>query len=148
LAGRSELDQFDRIYQGTSSFGASVGTPYAYFIENIRFGTAGDIVQSYLYLCPKPSVSGTVVIEYIPTAPSYTTADFTPGTLFLPIPQNYTESVFLPIARWLVTRSSYFSRPDIAAQLKDDYDSAIQHLVAVGGWPDPYEKSPLRKVDE
>ena len=148
LTGRGEYDQYDRIFGGLTTYGPGLGTPQAYFVENLRNGVAGDIVQTNIYLCPIPNIAGTLVIDVINDAPNYSTSDFSPGTAILPVAQAYIESVFLPIARMCTTRSAYFSRPDYIPQLQSDYDRAIQHLVAVGGFPDPYQVSPQRKIDE
>ena len=147
LESRGEYDEFDRIFLGSTSYGVANGTPFAYFVEDLRVGNAGDIIQSNIYLCPKPAAPGTLWIDVIYDAPNYTPTDFSPGTAFLPVAQNYTESVYLPIARMFVTRSHLFSRPDIQAQLQTDFDAAMAHLIRVGGFPDPSHKDPLRKID-
>lgn len=146
LTSRGELDQFDRIFLGVSDYGAALGEPEAYFVENIRSGTSGDIDQINLYLAPKPLTAGYVEIDVINDAPNYTAADFTAGTAVIPVAQNYTESVFLPLARLMVTRSSFFSRPDILDALQKDYDQAHATLATVGGFPNAVQPSPPREV--
>lgn len=136
LESRGELDQYARIFGGSASYGSGVGEPSAYWIENIRVGTTGDITLSNLWLAPVPSAGGTVAMDVIYDAPVYTASDFTPGTLVLPVAQNYTESIFLPIARMLITRSSQFSRPDILDGLTEDFKTAIARLGMDGGFPD------------
>ena len=147
LVSRGELDQFDRIYFGSVTYGVAVGVPMAYWVENLRDGNSGDIDLINIYLAPKPDTAGNLVLEIINDAPSYTTADFTAGTAILPVAQNYTESVFLPLARMFVTRSSVFSRPDIVPQLQTDYDRAIATLADVGGFPNAVQPKPPREVD-
>lgn len=147
LISRGEYDQFDRIYLGSATFGVATGVPMAYFIEDVRVGNIGDIVQTNIYLCPKPALAGSLAIDVIPDAPSYSTADFTPGTALIPVAQNYTESVFLPIARMNITHSAYWSRPDLVPQLQVDYDRAMAHLISVGGFPDIGHPDPARVTD-
>lgn len=147
LTSRGELDQFDRIFLGETGYGADVGVPMAYFVENLRSGTSGDIDQTNVFLCPRPALAGSLVLEVIKDAPAYTTADFTAGTAILPVAQNYTESVFLPLARMYVTRSSIFSRPDIVPQLTADYNQAMATLAQVGGFPNAVIPAPPREVE-
>lgn len=147
LISRGELDQFDRIYFGSDTFGAAQGQPMAYFIEDVRAGNEGEIVQSNMYLAPVPDADCTVTIDVVPDAPMYSLADFTPGTALIPVAQNYTESVFLPIARMFITRSAYWSRPDIVPSLQADYDRAMVHLSAVGGFPPVTHPDPKRATD-
>jgi hypothetical protein len=147
LTSRGELDQFTRIFLGGTLYGAGLGTPMAYFVENLRDGNSGDIDQINVFLAPKPDEPGELVIEVIPDSPAYTSADFQAGTAILPVAQNYTESVFLPIARMMVTRSRIFSRPDIVPQLQTDYDRAMQTLADVGGFPNAVQPSPPREVE-
>jgi hypothetical protein len=68
-------------------------------------------------------------------------------TAYLPVAQNYSESILLPIARMLVTRSSQFSRPDLLPQLTEDYKTAMQRLGLAGGWPNARQPLPERKVE-
>lgn len=146
LNSRGELDQFDRIFLGVSDYGTALGDPEAYWVENLRQGTDGDIDQIKLYLAPLPATPGSVWIDVINDAPNYTVGDFTAGTAIIPVAQNYTESVFLPLARMFVTRSSVFSRPDIVPQLQTDYDRAMATLADVGGFPNAVIPAPPREV--
>lgn len=145
LASRGELDQYDRIYLGSSSYGAAAGTPQAYWIENIKSGTTGDINQINLWLVPVPSVAGNLVSEIINDAAAYVVADLS-GSGVIPVAQAYTESIFLPIARMLVTRSSQFSRPSILPGLTTDYQVAMQRLGYGGGFPNAVQPEPAREV--
>jgi len=134
LTSRGEYDQFDRIFLGETDYGAAAGTPIAYWPESIRSGSSGDIVRTTIYLAPAPSGAGTLVVEVVNDAPTYTISNLADSTV-LPVAQNYTESIFLPIARMLVTRSSQFSRPDLLAQLTEDYQRAMATLGLAGGFP-------------
>lgn len=145
LSSRGEYDQFDRIFLGSTGFGAAAGTPIAYWPESSRNGTTGDIVSTTIYVAPAPSVAGTLVIEVVNDAPSYVVADLT-STDKLPVAQDYTESVFLPIARMLITRSSQFSRPDLLPQLTIDYERAMRTLGKAGGFPPEPEPATGRET--
>lgn len=145
LASRGEYDQFDRIFLGDDSYGAALGTPVAYWPEYLRSGTSGDIVSVTIYLAPIPSAAGSLVVEVVNDAPSYEVANLDDTTV-LPIAQNYTESVFLPIARLLVTRSSLFSRPDVLESLTESYQRAMSDLGLSGGFPVSEQAARPRKT--
>ena len=146
LESQGEVDQFDRIYQGSSNYGANTGTPFAYFAKYIYNGqTAGDISGIELWLCPVPTSNHTVKLEVVLDAVPYAVSDLNPGTALLPVAQNYAESILLPIARLLVTRSSQFSRPDLLQQLTADGEVAMKRLGLSGGAPPEDPQLPARK---
>lgn len=148
LTSEGELDQFARIFLGDSVYGGGAnGDPIAYFVKYLRSGSAGEICALTIRLAPAPvSPPGNIVIEMVNDAVAYVVADLTLTTA-LPVAQNYTESVFLPIARMLVTRSSQFSRPDLLAQLTADYQLAMQTLGLAGGFPNVENPGPERKTE-
>lgn len=148
LNSRGEIDQFDRIFLGSTTYGAASGAPFAYWIENLRAASvvSGDANQVNLWLAPNPNVSGTVAIEVVNDAPSYGTSDLTTSA-YLPIAQNYTESLFLPIARMLITVSSAFARPELLDRLTADYQNAISRLGMAGGFPNVRQTEPEREVE-
>jgi hypothetical protein len=148
LTSEGELDQFDRVFQGGSSYGVGTdGNPIAYFVKYLRNGTKGDICAISIRLAPAPSAPpGTLVAEVVNDAPEYAVADLT-STDYLPVAQNYTESIFLPIARLLITRSSQYSRPDTLAQLEGDGQRALQMIGFSGGFPNVDAPAPERRVE-
>lgn len=145
LDSRGEYDQFDRIFLGEVTYGAAAGTPMAYWVENMRSGSTGDINLQQIWLAPTPLVSGTLLVQVIYDAPDYVVADLD-DTTELPVAQNYTESIFLPIARMLVTRSAKFSRPDLMGKLTEDYNRAMERLGFSGGFPNAQEPKPPRET--
>ena len=148
LTSQGELDQFSRIFYGGAGYGVgSDGVPAAYFVKFLRTGgTTGDIVAVSIRLAPAPATSGTLTFEAENDAPSYTTSDLS-STNELPVAQDYTESIFLPIARMLITRSSQFSRPDLLEQLTTDGTRAMQTLGLAGGFPNATQSEPPREVE-
>ncbi len=148
LSSEGEYDQFARIFLGESDYGVGDdGDPIAYWPQYLREGTSGDICAVNIKLAPAPaSPAGTLTLEIVDDAPNYSVSDFAAGTAFLPVAQNYTESIFLPIARMLITRSSQFSRPDLLAQLTSDAQVAMQTLGLAGGFPNVDNPGPERKV--
>lgn len=145
LASSGEYDQFDRIYLGSSSYGAAAGTPMAYFVENVFAPGKADANQINLWLAPVPNAPQILDVEVILDATAYGVADLTNGSA-LPIAQRYVESVFLPIARMLVTRSSQFSRPTILPGITSDYQAAMATLAAKGGFPPAVQPEADRKT--
>jgi hypothetical protein len=145
LNSDGELDQYDRIFGDATAFGTTAGTPRAYWVDNTRSGTTGDINLSTVSVAPSPQAAGTLQVDVINDAPSYGVSDLATSTV-LPIAQNYTESVFLPIARMLVSRSSNFSRPDLIPQITSDYQAAMQRLGMAGGFPPTVAPIPPREI--
>jgi hypothetical protein len=151
LSSRGQLDEFDRMFLGASSFGAAPGVPIAYWVECLNNGNAtGNIERINIYPVPVPTGAspGTLAVEVVDTAPSYAVADLTNAGITLPIAQNYTEAIFLPIARFLVTRSSQFSRQELLPSLTQDYQDAMTRLGYAGGFPisDQDPPAPPRKT--
>jgi len=148
LNSQGELDQFARIFLGDPGYGSGTdGDPVAYWVRYLRSGTTGDIIATTVTLAPAPAnPAGTLVLEIVNDAPDYEVTDLT-STDPLPVAQNYTESIFLPIARMLVTRSSQFSRPDLLDQLTADYQVAMQRLGLSGGFPNVDQPEPERATE-
>lgn len=147
LGSQGEYDQFARTFLGEDQYGVGDdGDPIAYWPRFLRSGTTGDVCAVTILLAPAPTnPAGTLTVEVINDAPTYVVADLTSGNT-LPIAQNYTESIFLPIARMLVTRSSQFSRPDLLEQLTSDAQMAMQRLGLSGGFPNVAQATPERVV--
>lgn len=147
LESIGEYDQFARAFLGESEYGlGDDGDPMAYWVDYLRSGTSGDICAVTIQIAPAPaSPAGYVVAEVVNDAPDYVVADLSSSTV-LPVAQSYTESIFLPIARMLMTRSSQFSRPDLLEQLTSDAATAMQRLGLSGGFPNANAGSPERAV--
>lgn len=149
LGSRGEYDQFARIFHGDSEFGVGDDAePEAYWVRTTKGASVGDICTVTIMLAPAPlAPAGTLTLEVINDATSYVVADLAAGTALLPVAQNYTESIFLPLARMLVTRSSQFSRPDILPQLTQDFKMAMDRLGLSGGFPNVRQPQPERTVE-
>ncbi len=147
LTSEGEYDQFARIFLGEEDYGLGTdGDPIAYFVKYLRAGSQGDICDISIRLAPAPSAIGTLVAEIINDCPEYDVTDLT-STADLPVAQNYTESIFLPIARMLITRSSTFSRPNLLEQLTADGQRAMAALGLSGGFPNVDQPEPPRRVN-
>ncbi len=146
LESQGQYDQFARIFSDGDDYGPGSGEPAAYWPKYTKSGDAGDICNVDIYLAPKPDTPGTIVIEVVNDWEELVVADLD-DTTELPVAQNYTESIFLPIARMLVTRSSQFSRPDLLAQLTADAEVAMAKLGVSGGFPNEEQPRPPRRTD-
>jgi hypothetical protein len=146
MNSRGELDQFARIFFNETGVGAGTGVPMAFYVDTRRqAAVAGDIVRSNLYLAPAPLAAGTLVLDVVNDAPGYDVDDLD-DTTEIPVAQAYTESIFLPIARMLVTRSSTFTRPNLLPQLTEDFERAMQRLATAGGFPAGVLRTPERET--
>lgn len=147
LASRGELDEFDRIFLGQADYGSSPGVPIAYWIEFLNNNQpAGNIEEINVWFCPIPSTNpGLVVAEVV-----FGWTNFTPtqigSTAELPVAMDYTESVFLPLARLAITRSSQFSRMELKDSIEEDGQKALEQLATAGGFPNVEQDGPERAV--
>lgn len=146
LESQGQYDQYDRIFTGGTDYGPGDGEPEAYWVKYLREGSSGDICDIEIYLAPKPIAPASITIEVVNDAVEYTVADLG-STTELPVAQNYTESIFLPIARMLVTRSRIFARPELGAQLQADGILAMQRLGVSGGFPNEEQPRPPRATE-
>lgn len=149
LDSQGQFDQFSRIYNDGTGYGAgTTGEPEAYWIETGRNQLSeGNICEVRIYIAPcSPTPSGSLTVEAIRGAVAYNVGNLADTTV-VPVAQNYTESIFLPIARMLITRSSQFSRPDILKQLETDYNWAMETLGFKGGFPNAVQPVPERQVN-
>ncbi len=146
LQSRGEWDQYARIFAGSIDYGQGSGEPDAYWVQSTKSGSSGDISLTTILLAPTPIGAGTLVAEIVNDWTAYTTTDLTSSTA-IPVAQNYTESIFLPLARMAITRSQQFSRPDLLEQLTADGQVALQRLGMSGGFPNAVQPEPERVVN-
>ncbi len=146
LESQGQYDQFGRIFSNEDDYGPGDGEPQAYWPEYRKDGNEGDICDIKIYLAPKPIAAGNVVIEVVNDWEELVVADLD-STDELPVAQNYTESIFLPIARALVMRSSQFSRPELGKMLQADAEVAMQRLGVSGGFPNEEQPRPPRRTE-
>jgi hypothetical protein len=146
LDSEGQYNQFGRTVLGETEYGPGVGEPRAYWVDFTKDGDSGDICDINLWVAPTPEDPGTITIDVVKDWIEYVVADLD-STEELPVAQNYTESIFLPIARMLVMRSSQFSRPDIADMLTADANRAMAALGVSGGFPNEVQPRPPRQTE-
>lgn len=147
LESRSELDNFGLLYLGQDSAEVAQGTPLAYFVENLN-QAASDPVKIKLHVVPAPDsvAAGTATLDGVADCALFATADLA-STDVLPVAQQYTETLFLPLARKAVSRSSYFSAQDLQGKIDADFEEALTMLRKAGGFPPAAERREKREVE-
>lgn len=129
IRSRGEYDSFASIYAG--SLTALTGAPpQAYFVDEKRPDPdSADSTKITLYVVPSPTQNTSISLEVSIKAPTFTTSDYASGTA-IPMPHNYSETLLLPIARYLSSSSLFFA--DKAKQreplLKAEYDRALKTM--------------------
>lgn len=137
LETRSLFDNYGPLFLGKLSRAVPAGAPLAYLVESLRDTAGGedDNVKIRLSLVPVPAAPGSMLVPVTKEPPTYTTANLCDDTE-PPVPHKYHESILLPLARWNVVSSSYFSKPELVAVLRDDRKRALVLL----GMVDPREQ--------
>lgn len=120
---------------GSLTADSSNTRPEIYFTESI-YQNADDAQRIRVIVAPTPATDETLEIEVEVQAPEFSTADFCAGSPpALRIPNDYVESILLPIAAYhLATQSNWFSNPDKLPAIEQEYGRA---LVRAGINPPP-----------
>lgn len=133
LEARGEVAEYARMYLGQSARALPDNDPQAYYIEHGRKAGA-DSHGIRVFLVPAPDAQAIaddspLEIEGVSECPAYEVADLS-GTTPVPVADQFTESILLPLARLAVTRSELFSRPDTLARIEADAAQALRALGA------------------
>jgi hypothetical protein len=147
LESRSEFDNFGMLYLGQTTPEVDAGTPLAYFVESLN-QSGDDPVKIRIHVTPAPdsSAAGTATIDGVSECTLFATADLA-GTGVLPVAQQYVETLFLPLARKRLTRSTYFSATDLQSKIDDDFEEAVAMLRRAGGFPPEAGRKEEREVE-
>ena len=145
LESRAELDNFGLLYLGQTSATVAAGTPLAYFVETL-FQAGNDPVQIKIHVVPAPNsgAAGAATLDGVTECTRFVDSADIAGSGVLPVAQQYSESLFLPIARKALTRSTYFSATQLREQIEADYAEAMAVLGRAGGYQ-PADKSEKRE---
>lgn len=131
LEARGEVEEYGRMYLGRSERAIPGGVPQAYYVEHGH--TAGaDSHTVRLYLVPAPNPQAVadhspLAVEGVSECPSYTPASLSTSAV-VPVADQFSESILLPLARLAVTRSELFSRPDSLTRIQADAAQALRAL--------------------
>jgi hypothetical protein len=99
-----------------------VDVPIGYLVE--RGVTPTGRVINRLRVSPFPDKDYVVQFEERAQAPRI--ASLSPGSTEIPIPQDYAESIFMPVLRYQFTTQKHFDASAIRAALKEQYQEAFQ----------------------
>lgn len=66
-----------------------------------------------------------ITIEYVPRFLNYTGADIDNSSIIPDVAHEYVEMVFLPLARFYITRSHWFSYNEMLPKLEQDFTQAL-----------------------
>jgi len=137
LKTRSLFDNYGPLFLGKLSRAVPEGSPLAYLVESLRDTATGeeDNVKIRISIVPTPAATGSMLVPVIKEPPTYTAADLCNDSV-PPVPHKYHESILLPLCRWNVVSSSYFSKPELLPALRDDRKRALIAL----GLVDPREQ--------
>lgn len=146
LESRGEYDAYGPLFMGLGAYAVPNGTPQAYWVETHRAddATDADLAKINIRLIPQPGGNTDLEVEGVEEAANYAVADLG-YTDPLPCPHKYVETIFLPLARYAITRSNDFSRAELRAELEKDFRFALSTLGLKGGFP-PEKKPEMREV--
>lgn len=101
-----------------------VDVPIGYLVES-GFNPLGQTVTA-LRVSPLPDKAYTLQFDKKKLPPRI--QSLTPGTDLIPVPQEYAESIFLPLLRYQFTSQKQFEASGIKAYLKQQHDDAFALL--------------------
>lgn len=132
LESRGEVSDFGLLYLGQYTRTLSNGAPQAYYVEHGR-QSGNDAHSVRLFVVPPPDADAVtdhspLEVEGVSECPNYSAADLSLSTV-VPVADQFSESILLPLARLAVTRSNLFSRPETLPRIQAD---AVQALRALG----------------
>lgn len=101
-----------------------VDVPIGYYVD--RGVTSTGRVVNRLRVSPFPDQDYVLQFESREQAPRITS--LSPGSTEIPIPQDYAESIFLPMLRYQFTSQKHFEATQIRQSLKQQYEDAFNLL--------------------
>jgi hypothetical protein len=124
LNTRAQYMQFGPLFLGQLANGVTPAQPLALF-------------------APTPDQSYTAILDVIRTPPLYTMAQLCGTSPEIPVPHQYTESIFLPLCRWNLMSHPKWYKAELRPQVQAEYERAISLLTqADPRRPKPADSSP------
>lgn len=117
-----QLQQYAAMFLGQSEPSASYA-PQAFHVEMEPTSKAVTVTFG-----PKPLEAATLSIQFVPTFEAWTLDEISTGDTVPPIPHSYVESIFLPMARYYMTRSHWFNRGDLLPSIEKDFAGVVKLL--------------------
>lgn len=124
---RGEFDQFAQVYLGYLSSAPS-GQPVGYFVEQLNRAGDPNSAKSVLRVTPLPSETHDVELEISRLPETFAVADLSDPSPDIPVPQNFAESILLPILRWNVRTSHFFDYPEMLPSMEAEFIAAMTQL--------------------
>lgn len=121
--GIREIKQFIEVYYGGGAPGAA---PMAYYVDT-KSDENGDL-DTKIHFAPAPSETVSVAAQYVPRFTAYAVADLDDDDITPSVGHGYVEMVFLPIARYYMTRSNWFSAQEKQKAIEHDFANAVAVL--------------------
>lgn len=141
LRNKGQYQGYGTYLAGGTTMTAAAGSPRAFYLDTNKATTGADAVEIVLCLCPAPAADGSVVFDVIKEPTAYTAANLDTGTTTIPVAHQYTESILIPLVKYFLSRSRFFTNSDKLPLIETDYHAALAAL----GLADPVE-NPVRKT--
>jgi hypothetical protein len=120
---RSDFDNYGIFYLGLSDNDIPNGKPVSYYVNRYR-NTGDDLTTASIDIVPKPDGAYTMFVDVERECPRYSSF----GSTVVPVPHKYCETIFLPLARYAMTRSEAFRNNELYSRLEADYQQALAFL--------------------
>jgi hypothetical protein len=87
-----------------------------------------DSVTLTLCLAPTPSENGVIECDVIKEPTAYTAANMSDGAVSVPVAHQYVETILIPLFRYFLSRSRFFTNADKLPMIEADYKAALEAM--------------------
>ena len=87
-----------------------------------------DAAKISLCLAPTPNANATLEFDAILEPTEYSAADLSDSAVSVPVAHKYVEEILLPLVRYFLTRSRFFTNADKLPMLEADYKAAMDSM--------------------
>ena len=121
--GKHDFQNFEQIYGAAKS-----GLARCFLVQPKEPASDATLVLS---IGPSDLDAQTLEIECTPVFERWALADLDDAALSPSMPSDYIETLFLPVARFYVTRSHFFSNEELQVRIESDFSTAIGLIRAI-----------------
>jgi hypothetical protein len=114
----------------------SAGVPVAYWLEQRR-SNGDDAAAATLFVAPTPESNTLLKLEGKSEATAYTVSEMENESAGISIAHGYVESLFLPLARYEASLSSWFKDPALRDSLRTAAEAAFTAVGLAAPWAVP-----------
>ena len=125
-ANEDECKFAHEIFQGLTTAGAD-NPALVYAVASVFNATTGGFTFT-IHFGPQPLATQDLTVSYIKVFTNYLKSDLENDVKIVSVPFEYVETILLPIARYLVTTSHFFSNKEAIPVLKEGYQAAMNAL--------------------